>query len=404
MSDIEQFNGLPPLQGDERVEFLQKLTGIDVQLVDGSDLAVISISFVFSLLTLVFLAYVWLNHNYRPIRAKTVKLCTLMYLISITWLLGDLQMNNMVKLTGVWKHCRTWVVWVRILSSYAYSGMLMIRFYALDRIFNQSKPYRGRAMYVPAIGLTAVLLVYCLTCQFVDVKYISQCFEYAQICVVDSRFRYASIGLMWVPWTVVLVLAFRLRNIQSSFNERYESLVICLLAYTILIKTTVIHATHPFYIFEKSYRQSETLIDAICSNMIIWLMLGYPTYQCMFNREQYESEWMQKLRQDGRIRRYSVKMQPVSHDTSGYSQIGGSTFQNPLRIEGSQCFDSDPLDSFKTMSQTNRTLTTDLIAQPSIMQRRAVVDFSALQIEADASAGHTTVATVTTTSDIPKPY
>ncbi|KAJ2850920.1 hypothetical protein IWW36_001546 [Coemansia brasiliensis] len=403
MPDIDQFDGLPPLQGEERVQFLQKLTGLDIQLVDGSDLAVIIISFVFCLLTLLFLAYVWLNHNYRPIRAKTVKLCTLMYMVAITWLLGDLQMNNMVNLTGGWKHCRTWVVWVRILSSYAYSGMLMIRFYALDRIFNQSKPYKGRAMYAPAVGLTVVLLAYCLTCQFVDAKYISKYFDYVQICVVDSRFRYVSIGLMWVPWTVVLVLAFRLRNIQSSFNERYESLVICLLAYTILIKTTVIHATHPFYIFEKSYRQSETLIDAICSNAIIWLMLGYPAYQCMFNREKYETEWMQKLRQDGRIKRYSVKMQPVSHSTTGYSQIGGSTFQNPLRIEGSQCIDSDPLDSFRLLSQNNQTLTMDLIAQPSIMQRRPVVDFSTLQIEPNMLSANNDTSKITT-SDMPKSY
>ncbi|KAJ2477570.1 hypothetical protein IWW56_004252 [Coemansia sp. RSA 2131] len=384
MSDLHQLDGLPPLRGEERIAFLEKLTNINIALVDGSDLATIIVGAVLYVLTFLFMGYVWLNHDYQPIRAKTVKLCTIMYVAGLLWMVGDFQMNGLVELTGAWKNCRVWVVWVRILSSYIYSGMLMIRFYALERIFNQSKPYKGRAMYIPAISLAILLLAYCLSCQFVSGKYITEYFDYAQICVVDDRFRYASIGLMWVPWTVVLVLAVRLRNIQSTFNERYESLVICVLAYTILIKTTVIHATHPFYIFEKSYRQSETLIDAICSCAIIWLMLGYPAYQCMFHREQYEKEWVQKLRKDGVVKKYSANLRSGSHEASGYSQMDGSTFNSPPKTIGTNYFEKDPIDTIHMMS-VNTQISTNFITQPTAAHRRPAVEFSALHMDSAVS-------------------
>ncbi|KAJ1804481.1 hypothetical protein LPJ77_004742 [Coemansia sp. RSA 2523] len=378
MIDLHVLDGLSPLHGEERIAFLEKLTNINVAAIDGSDLATIIAVAVLYLLTFMFMCYVWYNHDYQPIRAKTVKLCTIMYVAGLMWMVGDFQMNGLVELTGAWKSCRVWVVWVRILSSYIYSGMLMIRFYALERIFNQSKPYKGRAMYIPAICLVVVLLAYCLSCQFVEGKYISEYFDYAQICVVDDRFRYASIGLMWVPWTVVLVLAARLRNIQSTFNERYESLVICILAYTILIKTTVIHATHPFYIFEKSYRQSETLIDAVCSCMIILLMLGYPTYQCMFRRDEYEKEWVQKLRKDGVVKKYSGNLQVGS--ASGYSQMDGSTFNSPPKTN---YFEKDPIDTIHMSLNTH--MSANFITQPTVAHRRPAVEFSALHMDSVVS-------------------
>ncbi|KAJ2359286.1 hypothetical protein IWW50_000008 [Coemansia erecta] len=389
MQDIHQLDGLAPLHGDERIKFIEKLTNTNVAAVDGGDLATIIFGSILYLLTLIFLGYVWLNHGYRPIRAKSVKLCTLMYVAGLMWMVGDFQMNGLVEITGAWKHCRVWVVWVRILSSYVYSGMLMIRFYALERIFNQGKSYKGKAMYIPAAILAALLLAYCLSCQLVSTKYITEYVDFVQICVVDDRFRYASIALMWVPWTVVLVLAFRLRNIQSTFNERYESLIICVLAYTILIKTTVIHATHPYYIFEKSYRLSETLIDAICGNAIIWLMLGYPAYQCLFHREQYELEWMRMLRKDGVVKGYPANIRATPREASGYSQIGGSTFNSPAKAHASECEENSTMDTLQMLSINAQTLTPESAPQSVTMHRRPPVNFTVLQVDSVVSLDDT---------------
>ncbi|KAJ1664672.1 hypothetical protein EV178_003916 [Coemansia sp. RSA 1646] len=365
-SELQQLEKLPPLRGQERIAALEELTGTTVQDNDGSDKAVIIVSIVCLALIFVFMVYTWLNRNYRPIRAKTLKLCTMMYMASVLWVVGDFQMNGMVRIDGAWKQCRVWVVWVRILCSYVFSGLIMLRFFALDRIFNRGKPYSGRAVYVPAGLLVALFLAYCLTCQLVPEHDITVYINYYQICDVNNTFRYASVGLMWVPWTVSLVLAFRLRNIQSSFNERYETMATLAMAYMTLIKTTAIHAAHPFYLFQKRYRQAETLIDVITSSTIILIMLAYPVYQCIFHRTEYEKHWVRKLRLDGQAARYAVGAELGSMDQTAFSEHGNYN-------------QKDPLDTIRMLSQNGKTLTANFITQPPNSYRAPNVDFSMLE-------------------------
>ncbi|KAJ2761011.1 hypothetical protein H4S06_001432 [Coemansia sp. BCRC 34490] len=330
MATLEQLQQLPPLHGQERILALEKLSGVKVEDNDGTDVAAIIVSCVILGMTAAFMGYVWLNRNYRPIRAKGVKMCTIIFLSSAVWVVGDFQMNGVVRIAGAWKNCRAWVVWVRILFSYIFSGLLMLRFLALDRIFNRGKPYRGKAMYVPAILLSLLLLAYCLACQFVPTKHISVYVDYFQICVVNDTFRYASIGLMWVPWTVSLVLAYRLRNIEGSFNERYETMVVMALAYMLLIKTTVVQAAHPYFIFNRSFRQSETLLDAVAACMIVWVILAHPVYQCVFHHSEYEVRWVNKLRFDGQVDKYAAGFNVGGDEITPYSHIHEAEFNGSL--------------------------------------------------------------------------
>ncbi|KAJ2401427.1 hypothetical protein GGI23_001402 [Coemansia sp. RSA 2559] len=321
MSELAQLQSLPPLHGQERIAALEHLTGMTVQDNDGSDIAAIIVSCVFLGITLVFMVYTWINRNYRPIRAKGVTMVTMIYISSVVWIVGDFQMNGVVKIQGAWQNCRAWVVWVRILFSYIFSGLMMLRFLALDRIFNRGKPYKGKAMYVPAILLSILLLAYCLACQLVNTDNISVYVNYYQICVVNNKFRYTSVGLMWVPWTVSLFLAFRLRNIEGSFNERYETMAVMALAYMLIIKTTVIQAAHPYYVFNRAYRQSETILDAIAASMIVWVIFAHPVYQCMFHHKEYEKRWVNKLRFDGQVEKYAAGFKSGGDEITPYSQL-----------------------------------------------------------------------------------
>ncbi|KAJ1880522.1 hypothetical protein LPJ57_002204 [Coemansia sp. RSA 486] len=369
MSELAVFDGLPPLEGAARVKFLESMLKTKIQDNDGSDTGVIIYCAIILFLTGVFLSFVWVNRKYRPLRAKTIKLCTLMYLATIPWALGDFQMNGLVSIKGGWAHCRFWVVWMRILFSFLYSTLVTLRFYALDRIFIQGKPYKGRALYVPAVSLFIVLLGYCLTCQFINVYHISYYFKYASICVVDDRYRYVSVGLIWIPWCGVLFFAFRIRSIQSSFNELYESLFTCVLGFLILIKTTVVHATHPYYLFAKGFRHSETIIDVTATNLIIWIMLGYPAYQCLFNRENYDREWAKKLRTDGYASKYSAEFDSTPNETTSYSRMNDSMFEHN-KMGTKDFYDKDPLDTIRMLSANGGgTLTSNTIPSPNSVYR-----------------------------------
>ncbi|KAJ2704901.1 hypothetical protein FB645_002854 [Coemansia sp. IMI 203386] len=287
MSELAVFDGLPPLEGAARVKFLESMLKTKIQDNDGSDTGVIIYCAIILFLTGVFLSFVWFNRKYRPLRAKTIKLCTLMYLATIPWALGDFQMNGL----------------------------------------------------------------------------------YASICVVDDRYRYVSVGLIWVPWCGVLFFAFRIRSIQSSFNELYESLFTCALGFLILIKTTVVHATHPYYLFAKGFRHSETIIDVTATNLIIWIMLGYPAYQCLFNRENYDREWAKKLRTDGYASKYSAEFDSTPNETTSYSRMNDSMFEHN-KMGTKDFYDKDPLDTIRMLSANGGgTLTSNTIPSPNSVYR-----------------------------------
>ncbi|KAJ2723945.1 hypothetical protein GGI07_002323 [Coemansia sp. Benny D115] len=376
MSELLALDKLPPLHGDDRIAFIRKITNSTVDDNDKTDTVAIAFSILALALTSLFLGFVWLNRSYRPLRAKTIKMCTMMHIASIFWVIGDFQMNGLVRIEGAWKNCRFWVVWVRILFSFIYSSLVMIRFYALHHIFIRGKPYRGMAVWLPAVALAIILLAYCLVCQLLPVEHIVFYIKYAQICVVDDRYRYVSVGLIWVPWLVVLVLAIRIRQIQTSFNELYESLFTCCLGFLILIKTTIVHAVHPYYVFTKSFRQSETLIDAYATNLIVWIMLGYPVYQCIFRREAYDREWARKLRTDGLANKYSAEINSSPNETTSYSRMEDSMYDN-TKMGGKSYYDKDPLDTIRMLSQNGGgTLISNSLNTPTNVYRSPMPDLN----------------------------
>ncbi|KAI8318214.1 hypothetical protein GQ54DRAFT_281006 [Martensiomyces pterosporus] len=288
------------LSEDARIQVLSKVLNMHVDPVGPTDTATIAIAGIFGGITLLMLVYAWINVNYRPIRAKNMPLMTIMFISSVGWILGDIQMNGQVHLTGGWTNCKVWVIWFRILFCYIYSAVLLIRFYALDRVFNQGKPYHGWAYVRPFLLMMAVVLIFGLTCQLLPSEHTSRYIPKLNICEVHDVFRYTSIGLLWIPWLVVLVLIVRLRNIQSSFNEFRESVVICIIAFATLLETTLVHAIKPQYIFDKNLRLVETLVNVFITNVIIWLILSYPVAMCMFRRREYERDWLYTLRRDDR--------------------------------------------------------------------------------------------------------
>ncbi|KAJ1952732.1 Sec1 domain-containing protein 2 [Linderina pennispora] len=128
-----------------------------------------------------------------------------------------------------------------------------------------------------------------------------------------------------------------IRNITSSFNERIESVVCCILALTIILFTTLMHTLHPEYPLNQSYRVANTFIDFCMCNVVIVVILGYPCFQCMFNRERYLEDWTAKLRADGLKKEYKVSTNTRSN-THPYTAMddGDDEFQKSPAFWGGQ--------------------------------------------------------------------
>ncbi|KAJ2613970.1 hypothetical protein H4S08_001933 [Coemansia sp. RSA 1365] len=267
--------------------------------VDGVDTAVIAIGSAMFGITFLFMAVAWINHSFRPIRAKNLPLTTAMFIAGVLWFLGDIPMNGHVLLKGSWSHCKEWNIWVRVLFCFLYTAAIIIRCYALDRVFNQNKSTRGWKYYMPIGVLLGFVIVYSIITQAMSSQLTISYIAEIELCSTTKGYVYVTLGVLWLNWIIIIILMVRLRNIQSTFNEFYEFLCITALGIAAMIKTNVVHYTHPKYPLIRGYRVAETLGDAAIINSIILLIMAPPVVMSVLRPREYEYNWLMRLRTDG---------------------------------------------------------------------------------------------------------
>ncbi|KAJ1958742.1 hypothetical protein EC988_000109 [Linderina pennispora] len=291
---------------------------------------------VFYGVTLLLLIYAIINRNYAPIRAKNVRLTILVYIGGSMWFVGDIATNGHIEMIGAWSKCKIWCLWFRVFFAYTFSAAFAIRNYALYRVFVQHRPYRGLGFYTPIIGMFATLIAFCLTTQFIsDEKTVKYVPEY-EMCTYVWGFRGACLGLLWLIWFVVLYFVLRIRNIHSSFNERIESIIICFLAFSTVLFTTLLHTIQPEYPLNAKLRVANTWYDFCMGNISMWVMLAYPCFNCMFNKEKFLQHWTRKLHADGLRKEYRVETTENKSSLPLYSALsedhkGGGGYQETAR-------------------------------------------------------------------------
>lgn len=281
-------------------------TGHHVDPIDSTDLAVIvSCGSIYGLTTLV-LAYAWCNYKYRPIRAKNLGLVTLLHVCSALWFVGNIPTNGHVRLVGAWSLCKLWMVWFRMLFCYLFATVLILRFYAVDRVFNQNKPFRGWHKTISWIVTFIFAIICCLVIQLVDSDITVKHIDHLELCDITYALEATSIAIQWALWAGVAVLVWRLRNIQNSFNEFRENLAILIAAMATLIDATVVKMSFKYYSFNQDRRIERTLVDTLGTTVIIWLIIAYPVFMCLFYRRHYEATWLEQLSKDGHHAAYQV--------------------------------------------------------------------------------------------------
>ncbi|KAJ1744050.1 hypothetical protein LPJ78_004642 [Coemansia sp. RSA 989] len=270
-------------------------------------------------LTAIMLTYAWCNYNYRPIRAKNLTWTTLIYFSTVLWFVGDLVTNNHVRLVGVWSECKLWILWFRVFFVYVFASMTIVRFYALDRVFNQKKPFTKRSSFIAGLIVISFNVTYALINQLISDRLTLEYDSTLELCNITMPFRISALTIQWIMWAGCSVLMFRLRNIQSSFNEFRESILIFLVIIALLTETTVTNLHFKYYIFVKWRRIEKTCVDVVAATLVIWIFIGYPVYMSIFHRKQYEQKWLEKLAQDAPGNTYNVTSNPKG--TTAYEKM-----------------------------------------------------------------------------------
>ncbi|KAJ2671897.1 hypothetical protein IWW42_003159 [Coemansia sp. RSA 1085] len=231
---------------------------------------------------------------------------------------SNIVANGHVFIVGVWTNCKLWIIWFRVFFCFIFAAMTIVRFYALDRVFNQKKPFTTRSSLVAAAIVVLLNAAYCLVNQLLSGSLTVQYIKDAEVCDGSQWFRNAAIIFQWIIWTACGYLMFRLRNIQSSFNEFRESMAIFVIIILLLIESTVINVHFRRFPLQKARRIEKTVVDMAASTLVVWLFIGYPVIMSIFNRRKYEVEWIERLANDRNKGNY--KLGPTSNHLS-YAEI-----------------------------------------------------------------------------------
>ncbi|KAJ1799660.1 hypothetical protein LPJ59_001676 [Coemansia sp. RSA 2399] len=293
---------------EERIAYLEKLLNMHIDPVGGADTAVIAVGSAMFGITLIFIATAWINRRFSPIRAKNLPMVTCLFVAGVLWFVGDIPMNGHVLLKGTFSNCKEWNIWARVLFCFWYTTVLVVRCYALDRVFNQNKPTRGIAYYATSVVLVLFYLGYSIVTQAMPDKLTISYNSEVELCTTTHGYHYVTVIILWVNWLVFSFMMIRLRNIQSTFNEFYESLVILAFGIAAMIKTSVVHFTRPNYPLILGYRVAETIGDAFVSNGVILVIIAYPVIRSIYRSKEYEAKWLLRLRTDGLEDMYDANM------------------------------------------------------------------------------------------------
>ncbi|KAJ1943941.1 hypothetical protein GGF37_002424, partial [Kickxella alabastrina] len=268
---------------------------------------VVIFGFVY-LINLIVIGFLLWNRNYPPLKSKGPVLMTLMMLISIIWFIGDLQGNGHLRIAGtVMTNCKAFGLWMRLLLGACTMCVLTaLRAYGLYRVFFLNLPYYTIGLYLPFSLYYVLLLIFGIVAQVLNPTQTIQYFAPLDICEYNETFKTSLFVFLWLTWSVMVGVLWKIRNIRSSFNEGREMLVSCIIILIILLCATTMNYVRPLYPLSLSLRVVTTVLNHCATNALWWIIMMVPMYNCIFNRQQYLSRWIQKLREDGLQNEYDI--------------------------------------------------------------------------------------------------
>ncbi|KAJ2306913.1 hypothetical protein IWW55_001225 [Coemansia sp. RSA 2706] len=280
--------------------------GISLDPVGGVDKATIAVGIAFFGLTFVLLVYAWCNRDYQPIRAKNLPQASVMFVSGVLWFVGDIAVNGHVDLAGGWAKCRLWALWIRLMFVLLFSCCVFVRVYALYWLFVRRQQFRGWKPVVPYLIAMPCVFVFCLAGQLASPSVTMRLDGEMGLCVYSRAFHISTLVLQWIMWALVMVFMWLIRNIQASFNEMHESLLIVLITLLSLVQNTVVGTVRAPIAAHSKGRNATTWVDFIDTNFTIWIILIWPVVQSIFNRSAYLALWRARLVDEGFRRGYDV--------------------------------------------------------------------------------------------------
>ncbi|KAJ1963298.1 hypothetical protein GGI12_002132 [Dipsacomyces acuminosporus] len=326
----------PSLTEEQRIQAAAEL-GFDIDPVGTGDRIMVAVGFSVLGLTAILVILAWIHRHYRPIQTKGLKAITLMLMCGVLWIIGSFVVNGVVDVVGVWSHCRVWILWCRLVFTYLYFFLLIFRAYELHRIFVLKKPCHGWSWYLPIISMAVFTLSFGIASQLVSAERTIKYLPDLHMCTFGRAYHYVCFAIGLVFWAIYTVYIVLIRNIRSSFNEFRENLVIYI-AWTVMqLELMVFRFLKTKFPLRVRARIPSAALDVFFVVLPVWILLGYPTFMCLFRREEYLARWFQRVSDDNLAEFYKRQERKVSIMTTTLSKSKKARHGRPA-MEGSITF------------------------------------------------------------------
>ncbi|KAJ2777228.1 hypothetical protein H4R18_005257 [Coemansia javaensis] len=289
------------------------LLGLRLDPRSGGDVAVVAVIAAMYGVTLAGVVAMLLWRRYPPIRSKAPAMMAVLFVCSVLWFVGDLQVNGHVPLAGTaLTNCRGVGFWVRILLGLCgVCAVVALRPYALHHVFRLGRPPRGLRFYAPLLVYIACVLALGIVAMALPDTASVQYAPGLDLCRMALGFKVTVYAFVWVTCLLIVAVNWRIRSIKSSFNESREMAFGCLLVVGVLLFNTLMQFIRPHYPLQRQYRIATTVLDHVCTTTLWWAVMARPLFNCAFRRRAYLRRWIAALRADGLQREYNVRSDPV---------------------------------------------------------------------------------------------
>ncbi|KAJ2158370.1 hypothetical protein GGF46_003818 [Coemansia sp. RSA 552] len=259
--------------------------------------------------TLLFLYVLW-NRNYKPLKAKNIRLISVLYLSMMIWGLGtlgtDFNLKDMFDFPG---SCLLFGLWFRILvGTFMFIFVHILRLYIYIRIFKRFQRVTLKVYVVATVIYLVFILSFGIPISILRSKLTIVFAPQLSTCIYGTVFIELSFAIVWAGWLAILIITYSARNINTSFKEYREMLLIVFLGSTSIVYQSVIHHIVQDFTVHRWTRVTSAFVEYVASQTSLVILLWTPVYNCMFHREEFQRRFFEKMQADGMSARYGLTL------------------------------------------------------------------------------------------------
>ncbi|KAJ2267796.1 hypothetical protein J3F81_004948, partial [Coemansia sp. RSA 371] len=245
---------------------------------------------------------------------KNIKLLGILYLSMMLWCLGTIGTNfNVDGYFNFTSSCLLLALWSRILvGMFMFAFVHIFRLYVYIRIFKRRQKVTYVQYLAAAILYAVIIAAYGIPVTLMHNKLTVMFVPEFQTCVYGQLFSEMSFGIVWAAWLAFLVMAYMARNINTSFKEYKEMLIIVVLTSISIAYQTVVHHVVREYTAYRWARITSTFFEYLASQTSLVVLLWVPVYNCIFHRREFRRKFFDKMKADGMAARYGMTLPTTS--------------------------------------------------------------------------------------------